>query len=308
MPAPRHTSPAGSLLHPLALARYDGLTLLLRRGMGARAGDRRFPGRPQASGIEVESFKTYAPGDDLRHLDWNAAARLDTLLVRRFTAEREMVVHVLLDSSASMAVPARDDKLGTARELAMALAYLVLAANDALRVGFLAGDAPPRPAPLLRQRGSIARVAELLTSVQAAGALDLAAALAAYARRHPAPGAALVISDFMMEPAEVERGVEALCARGDEVHLLHVIAASELDPRRDFTRGLLADAESGATRSVVLTPATLERYRAALASHLAALHALAERWQARYARIATDDHVPTFVTTELQRAGLVGRR
>src|SRR2546430_15079859 len=125
--------PAARLLDPLALGRYDGLALHVRRGMGDRPGDRRFPGRPQSSGIELEAYSTYAPGDDLRHLDWNAVGRLDALLVRRFTAEREGLVHLLLDCSASMGAPVRDGKLAAARELAMALAQVALAGNDAVR-------------------------------------------------------------------------------------------------------------------------------------------------------------------------------
>src|SRR2546425_8890831 len=112
------------------LSPYEGLALHVRRGMGERAGDRRFPGRPQPSGIELEAYSAYAPGDDLRHLDWNAYGRLDTLLVRRFTAEREVLFHLLVDGSASMGVPARDRKFAVASELALALAYVALSAND----------------------------------------------------------------------------------------------------------------------------------------------------------------------------------
>src|SRR5207253_327354 len=141
------------------------LTLRVRRGMGDRPGDRRFPGRPEPAGIELEAYGAYVPGDDLRHLDWNAVARLDTLLVRRFTAERELVVHLLLDASASMAAPARDGKLAVARELALALAYVALGANDAVRIAVLSGDGATRVSPLLRQRGSLARAAALLAAV-----------------------------------------------------------------------------------------------------------------------------------------------
>src|SRR5207244_10997756 len=116
------------------------LTLRVRRGMGDRPGDRRFPGRPEPAGIELEAYGAYVPGDDPRHLDWNAVARLDTLLVRRFTAERELVVHLLLDASASMAVPARDGKLAMARELARARAYDAPRAHAVARIAVLSGD------------------------------------------------------------------------------------------------------------------------------------------------------------------------
>ncbi len=268
------------------------LTLRVRRGMGDRPGDRRFPGRPEPAGIELEAYGAYVPGDDLRHLDWNAVARLDTLLVRRFTAERELVVHLLLDASASMAVPARDGKLAVARELALALA----------------GDGATRVSPLLRQRGSLARAAALLAAVAPGGRLGLGAALEAYACEHPRPGLAILVSDLMMEPAQVERGLLALRARRSEVLLLHVIGAGELDPGREFTRGVLTDVETGATRPIVLTPAARARYRELLAEHLGALAALAERTGAVYARLATDASVREFLSVELPRLGVLGRR
>ena len=285
----------------------SGLALHLRRGMGERPGDRRFPGRPEPAGIELEAYGAYAPGDDLRHLDWNAFGRLDALLVRRFTAEREVVVHILLDASASMTVPARDDKLGVAKELALALAHVALSANDAVRLAVLAGEAT-RVSPVLRQRARIPRVRELLEGADARGALAFGEVLESYARRHPAPGLAIVVSDLMMDPAWVERGLHALRARRYEVLLVHVLGRGELEPEREFSRGLLRDVESGATRPVVLTSAILERYRDVLAQHLRALEALAERTRSVYARLVSDASVAEFLTVELPRLGVIRRR
>ncbi len=298
----------GRLLDPAALARYDRLALHVRRGMGERPGDRRFPGRPEAAGIEVEAWKSYAPGDDLRHLDWNALGRLDTLLVRRFTAEREVLFHVLVDVSASMAVPARDRKLETALELAMALAYIALTGNDAVRLALLADDGPAHESPVLRQRASVRVAAERLAAVAPGGAVGLGAALEGYARRHPRPGAAVVISDLMMEPAEVERGLHALRARRYDVLLLHVLGAGELEPAREFTHGILRDVESGATHPIRLTRAARARYTALLEAHLEALRGIAERTETPYARLVTGAAVDAFVTTELARLGVVRRR
>jgi uncharacterized protein (DUF58 family) len=290
------------------LGYLSGLALHVRRGMGERPGDRRFPGRPQPAGIELEAYSPYAPGDDLRHLDWNAVGRLDALLVRRFTAEREVVVHILVDLSASMTVPARDDKLGAAKELALALAYVALSANDAVRVALLPGAAPPRVSPVIRQRASVARVRQLLADAGAGGPLALGETLESYARRHPAPGLAIVVSDLMMDPADVERGLYALRARRYQVLLLHVVGPGELEPGREFSRGLLEDVESGATRPVVLTPAVLARYREMLDQHLRALEALAERSETAYARLVSDASVAEFVTVELPRLGVIRRR
>src|SRR5207302_9472627 len=119
--------------------------------------------------------------------------------------------------------------------------------------------------PRLRQRASLARAAALLAAVAAGGRLGLGAALETYAREHPRPGLAILVSDLMMEPAHVERGVLALRVRRSEVLLLHVIGAGEFDPGRAFTRGVPTDVETGATHAIVLTPAARARYPELLA-------------------------------------------
>src|SRR5262249_41387854 len=121
------------------------------------------------------------------------------------------------------------------------------------------------------------------------GTLDLGAALAAHAPRHPAAGAALVISDFMMDPAHVGRGVFALRGGRWEVVLLQVVGAHELEP--DFRGGVLMDVESGATHPVAVTETNRCRYQALVANHLAALHAVAARHRAVYARLVAGESV-----------------
>ena len=303
---------ARRLLLPLPVSRYERLRLHVRHGFGDRPGERRVPGRPQAAGIEVETHAGYAPGDDLRHLDWNALARLDALLVRRFTAEREVAFHLLVDCSASMAVPARDRKLAVATELGLALATIALAGNDAVRIALLHDGEGEFASPLERaggrERAGLLRVAERLAAAEAAGPLALGAALAAYARRHPRAAAVIVISDFMSDPDEIERGMQALRARRYEVLLLHVIARGELEPERDFTHGLLHDVESDARHAVTLGASALGRYRELLAGHLSALEAMAERNHAVYARLPSDTRVEDFVLNDLARLGVVRRR
>jgi len=274
--------------------------------MGERPGDRRFPGRPQPAGIEIEAHAGYQPGDDLRHLDWSALGRLDVLLVRRYTAEREILFHLLVDTSASMGCPAGDRKLAAAAELAVALAYVALSSNDAVRVALL-GETP-RLSRIHRQRASIGEIAELVAGAVASGAVVLGPAVEGYVRRHPRPGVAIVVSDLMVEPADVECAVHVLRARRFEVLLLHVLGPHDLEPALDPARNVLRDVESGAIRAVAATPATRARYREALGEHLGALETIAARTASAYARLVTTQPVYDFVTTDLARLGIVTRR
>src|SRR5438552_18933917 len=106
---------------PDFLRRLDRLVLGIRKSRTARMGARNM-GRVQGIGIELESFKDYVEGDDLRFLDWNTLARLDELFIKTYRAERQIEISIILDASASMAVPEDDDKFGLAIALAGGLA------------------------------------------------------------------------------------------------------------------------------------------------------------------------------------------
>jgi uncharacterized protein (DUF58 family) len=276
--------------------------------MGARPGERRFPGRPQPSGLEIEAHTAYAPGDDLRYLDWNLLGRFDALLMRRFTAEREVVVHVLLDASASMATPAGDRKWSVASELALVLAAIAISSHHAARLVVLGGGGPPRMSDVHRRRAGIVAMADLLDATVPRDPLDLGAALGDYAHRHRESGAALVVSDFLLEPERLEHGVAALRRRGYAVYLLQVLARAELEPAQAVADGELVDAESGDSHPLTLTPEVLARYAELLASHRDALRGLAVRQRATWLSCASDAPVERIVLVDLARLGLVRAR
>ena len=52
--------------------------------------------------IEFAEHKEYAPGDDMRHIDWKAFGRVDRYYIKRFEDETELRTFLLVDASASM--------------------------------------------------------------------------------------------------------------------------------------------------------------------------------------------------------------
>jgi hypothetical protein len=112
----------------------------------------------------------------------------------------------------------------------------------------------------------------------------------------------------MHEADDVERGVLALRARHYAVVLLHVVAPSELEPRRALRHGVLRDVESDAVHAIRLGRAAFAAYRTVLDAHLATLRAVADRTRSLYARLVVGTSVGDFVTGELARLGLVRRR
>lgn len=85
-------------------------------------------------GMSFSEVRDYSIGDDVRSIDWNVTARFDAPFVKVFEEEREMVVMLLIDVSASMDFGSgQNNKETTALEVAATLIFSALATND--RVG-----------------------------------------------------------------------------------------------------------------------------------------------------------------------------
>ena len=91
---------------------------LPRTPLGGRIGERL--GAETGSSLEFQDYRPYAPGDDLRHVDWAAYARSELLAVRLYREEVAPRIDLVLDISRSMAVT--EQKLRAYGELAGVLA------------------------------------------------------------------------------------------------------------------------------------------------------------------------------------------
>ncbi len=87
-------------------------------------------------GMNFEEVREYAPGDEIRSIDWNVTARMNTPYIKKFTEEREMTVMLLLDVSASGVFGSIElSKRELAAEVASILAFSAINNND--KVGLL---------------------------------------------------------------------------------------------------------------------------------------------------------------------------
>ena len=96
------------------LAEVYRLALGERRTRGP-AGERL--GKGTGASLEFQDRRVYAPGDDVRHLDWAAYARTDQMMVRLYREEVLPTVELLIDGSRSMAVD--PDKAQLAADLSV---------------------------------------------------------------------------------------------------------------------------------------------------------------------------------------------
>src|SRR5690349_24518006 len=89
------------LLDAQTLARLQGVKLRARAVMEAvLSGLHKSPHQGQS--VEFAEHKEYAPGDELRHLDWKAYGKFDKYYVKRFEHETNLRAVLAIDASGSM--------------------------------------------------------------------------------------------------------------------------------------------------------------------------------------------------------------
>ena len=160
--------------------------------------------------LDFADYREYTPGDDFRRIDHQLWARLGVILVRRYQAEEELTLRLVIDASASMGY---EEKLETARRLAAMVGYLALAGGDRVQPICLGGAGSCRSVigPLGRHLSSWPQIERWLERIEPGGA----AALEEAAIRSGSPGAArpgVLVSD-LLDPGW-ESAIDKLGATG----------------------------------------------------------------------------------------------
>src|SRR5210317_2624100 len=88
----------------------------------------------KGKGIEVDEVREYIAGDDVRDIDWNVTARMNSPYVKKYIEERQLSVLILVDISASVSTGG-----GGVRKRKMATELVALLAFSAIRNGDRAG-------------------------------------------------------------------------------------------------------------------------------------------------------------------------
>ena len=229
-------------LNPQVLARLEGLELRARLIVeGYVSGVHRSP--YHGFSIEFAEHREYAPGDDLRYLDWKVFGRTDKFYLKQFEEETNLVCSLLLDTSESMryqSAKAAMSKLEYAQCAGAALAYLVLQQQDS--VGLVTFDREVRA--LVRPSSNPSHLKQILQVIEesvperktATGPIfhDLA-------ERLKKRGIVVILSDLFDDVESMMAGLKHFRHRRHEVILMHVLDPAELEfPFGDVTlfRGL----------------------------------------------------------------------
>lgn len=262
----------------------------LRRRLQVRArsgaGGERIAKR-RGSSAEFLEHRPYAPGDDLRRIDWLAYARTGEPVFKLFRAEEDVVMRLVVDASASLA-GGTPPKLEIAKRLAAAIGYLGLAASERTQVAW-AADGLEKMGEPARGRSALPKLLRELDAFEAHGETDLATAIDQVLLRSSRPGMLVIISDFM-DPGPFDAAITKAASAGHDVSMIQVLAREEVDPQFDGDFAL-EDVETGDVVEVTMDANAIEAYLARLNKLLLALRALAKKTRASYVRHVADEPV-----------------
>jgi len=250
-------------------------------------------GRGTGSSLEFQEYREYVPGDDIRHLDWGAYARSDTLMVRLFREEISPRTEILLDASLSMRAGG-EMKPRLARQLAALLALLS---------GRLGGrpsiipleDGPPAPLGL--------NSLERLATVPFAGRTTMAELLNDHRVPLKRQAVRIVISDFLFphDPASL---IRRLATDSSSLWLVQVLSGWEASPTPQGGRRLV-DIETDDQTDLVVDRAAIESYRARLGALQQELVRNCRRAHATFVSLVADRGLPALCRDDLCAAGLL---
>ena len=285
------------------LRKLNQLSLVATRiRKGAIKGERRSSRR--GSSVEFADYRNYAPGDDLRRLDWNLYARLERPFIKLFEEEEDLAVYLLLDASRSMGWGEGDlNKFDYARKLVAGLGAIAISNGDLLSVGLLQNGRVAAEFGPTRGGAALSRLFNFLEPLQAEGETDLNASLRQYTVKPRRPGLLILVSDLLSAEG-YEAGLRHLQGRGHEAALVHVLAPDELDPPLGGDLQLV-DVESGQTQDVSLDGSLRNRYKAHVQEWLHSTRTDCRKHDIHYLDLATSTPWDQALLLEMRRTGIV---
>jgi len=224
MPSPHDTH----LLDPAVIQRAEHLGFKARQIVeGYMAGAHKSPLRGMA--IEFAQHREYAPGDDLRHLDYKVLGRTDRYYIKQFEQETNFVAHILLDGSESMQYGSGDmTKFEYARQMAATLAYLILLQRDAVAVNVFDSVARVRQ-PRTDSMRKMRDILLALSAFEPTEHTDIARILHDLAAELQKKGIVILISDLLDDEERLLLGIQHLLFGGHEVLVFHVMDHAEIE-------------------------------------------------------------------------------
>jgi uncharacterized protein (DUF58 family) len=236
----------------------DKFTLLMKKRVStAYTGARR--SLRVGRGISPVGYREYRKGDDFKLVDWKVFARKEKLYVREHEEEKSLVVHILLDSSASMGY---GDKFSFASKIAAGFAYLATRENEKFSISVFGETLDPGEAK--RGRKYLFRSIDELDGIIPQGTTNIKRAAGQFDKLIRSTSLVVLISDFLDDIEDIISAIYRLS--GHDLILIQVL--DEDEAKLGFGGDVrFVDMESGGSLVTRISPRLRDEYRHRLKTH-----------------------------------------
>jgi uncharacterized protein (DUF58 family) len=218
---------ASDLVDPRVMDQIGHLELLSRGVVdGLLAGKHR--STTKGGCCEFAQHRAYAPGDEIRMIDWQVYARNDRYFIRQYEEETNLQACLALDTSGSMKFGLSTiSKLDYARRAAACLARLLLHQRDAVGAAVLNEESsmfvPPR-----QNASHLQAILHAFQNANASNGGSLAAHIRSCIPRMRRRGLFVLFSDCFADLEDLSKALKVVRARGHDVLVFQVLAPEEV--------------------------------------------------------------------------------
>ncbi len=235
-------------------------------------------------GTDAYGFREYERGDDFRTIDWRVYARTEKLYVRQFEEYRDLVTHILLDTSGSMDYPAEGlNKYEYGAMLALGFAYLVMKDNEKFAISTFTDDINiSKPG---RGRVNLLASIDQLNAITPGGSTGLNEPVQQYGSVIKSKSRVIIISDFLAPLDDIKPALYRM-GRHDLI-VIQVLDPGEIE-LEELGAVKLRDLETREQMFTDINTGFVLEYGSELQSHNAALKYECDRLGADFFTFRTD--------------------
>jgi uncharacterized protein (DUF58 family) len=250
--------------------------------------------------VEFAQHREYAPGDDIKHLDWKVYGRTERYHLKQYEQETNLVAWMLVDASESMRFKSGTySKYEIASRAAAALAFLILQQTDSVGLVTFADTVKNFLRPSARAGNHLREMLQLLVTGQTQAPANTGRAIDEVASRLGRRGIVFVFSDLLDDVPPLLDGLRHLKYQKHEIVVFHILDAAELDfPFRHPTlfRGLEEMPELNTDPLSIR-----DNYLQELGQHLGQIQEGCRLLESDYVRLRTDADLGQELGTYLRK-------
>ncbi len=202
----------------------------------------------KGKGLEFEDYRVYSTEDDASRIDWKASVRANETLIKLFKEERNLNVYIVLDTSSSMIFGSTEKlKLEYAAELAAAISYFILEANDRVGLVMFNDKIVKMLQPSTGKKQFYIILNSLVNAELYGGGYNLENAVNFVVKTSKERGLMIIISDFIGDKAQCEKILRTAAVKFDIVGIMVRDPRDEIMPQEDVGQFVIQDPYSDAT-------------------------------------------------------------